>query len=222
MTVQIGKWIIVAGLAVVVSGCFTAPQKTPAASANRSATETTPDWKNNIVRMLDEDRRREGAAAPVAPQRQLETAERTPPPAGGGTQGQPSGAAGAKPVARDVPAASEQPRADDASASTRLIAPGDRLRIRVEKIDELTTEGPVNEAGAIVMPVVGAVPVAGLTVDLARAHVTRFLATDFLVDPRVELERVPMVSAIPQKAQAAGGTEVPVPAARPGGGRAPE
>jgi hypothetical protein len=88
---------------------------------------------------------------------------------------------------KPVPTAPGLPQVVD-NATPRLIMPGDRLSIRVDKVDELTTEGPVNAAGAIVMPVVGPVQVAGLTPVQARERVTKFLATDYLVNPRVELD----------------------------------
>lgn len=88
---------------------------------------------------------------------------------------------------KPVPTAPDLPQVVDNTA-VRLIAPGDRLSIRVDKVDELATEGPVNAAGVIVMPVVGPVQVAGLTPVQARERVTKFLATDYLVNPRVELD----------------------------------
>ena len=85
-----------------------------------------------------------------------------------------------------VAAVQGQPPAVDTTVA-RLIMPGDRLSIRVDKIDELTTDGPVNAAGAIVMPVVGPVQVAGLTPDQAREHITQFLAT--VDDGRLSLQK---------------------------------
>jgi hypothetical protein len=93
----------------------------------------------------------------------------------------------AAPTQKLMPVEGSLPHIVDTSAS-HLIGPGDLLNIRVAKIKELTTEGRVNQAGAIVMPVVGPVQVAGLTPSQAREHITKFLATDYVVNPLVELD----------------------------------
>ena len=76
---------------------------------------------------------------------------------------------------------------DSAVAATHRIAVGDVLEIKVFQADELGTAERVNDAGAIALPLVGAVSVAGLTTDEAERRIADALAKDYLQDPQVDV-----------------------------------
>lgn len=63
----------------------------------------------------------------------------------------------------------------------------DLLRVRVFQADELSTEARVDGTGQIALPLLGAVPVAGLTPAEAAALIAARLRKDYMRDPRVEV-----------------------------------
>jgi polysaccharide export outer membrane protein len=67
------------------------------------------------------------------------------------------------------------------------ITAGDVLEIQVFQADELSTTERVSDAGAIALPLVGAVPVAGLTAGDAERRIAQALAKDYLQDPQVNV-----------------------------------
>lgn len=163
---------------------------------------STPDWKAEIISLLKRDQLKEAASPSRAAQQQPDAVLQRPPPVDPSKQNQ-SGTEGLGPGAgtnphpsdtpiavvstqKTVPAEPRQPPALDASSSG-LIMPGDLLSIRVNKIADLPIEEHVSNAGEIMMPMVGAVQVAGLTPQQAKKHIARLLAAHHLVNPRVDL-----------------------------------
>jgi polysaccharide export outer membrane protein len=67
------------------------------------------------------------------------------------------------------------------------IGPGDVLEVEVFGNPDLSRSPIVQTSGAIALPLVGDVPVAGLTVGEAGARLTERLARDYLVNPQVEV-----------------------------------
>jgi polysaccharide export outer membrane protein len=86
-----------------------------------------------------------------------------------------------------------QPRIDDSAAYTALkepyrLATGDRLRIIVFGQDNLSNIYAVDGAGRIAMPLIGAVPVSGLTTQAAAQLIETRLRGGFIREPRVTVE----------------------------------
>ncbi|PYQ09445.1 MAG: hypothetical protein DMF83_03370 [Acidobacteria bacterium] len=119
-----------------------------------------------------------GLALAQAPPRPTPTPSPTPsprrPPSPAGT---PSPAA---PEASPTPAPTPAPE-------YRLGA-GDVLEVIVFGNDDLSRTTTVQTAGSISLPLLGEVPVAGLTVAEAKQKLTSLLARDFLVNPQVEMK----------------------------------
>lgn len=65
---------------------------------------------------------------------------------------------------------------------------GDVVRVTVYGEAELTRSYGVNDDGAISLPLVGPVPVRGLTVEMAAANVTAELAAGYIREPSVAVE----------------------------------
>jgi len=87
---------------------------------------------------------------------------------------------GAQPAA--APAAELQP----AEVRLESLGMGDMVRITVFRNPDLTTEARVNERGTILFPMIGEVPVAGLTPSQAGARIAEKLRTGrFVVNPEV-------------------------------------
>jgi polysaccharide export outer membrane protein len=87
---------------------------------------------------------------------------------------------GAQPAA--APAAELQPN----DVRLESLGMGDMVRITVFRNPDLTTEARVNERGTILFPMIGEVPVAGLTPSQAGARIADKLRTGrFVVNPEV-------------------------------------
>jgi polysaccharide export outer membrane protein len=81
------------------------------------------------------------------------------------------------------------PAAPPAALSAEYqVGPGDVLEVVVYGNDDLSRIPTVQTSGAIVMPLLGEVQVAGLTVAEVQRKVTNLLAKDYLVDPQVEVK----------------------------------
>lgn len=76
---------------------------------------------------------------------------------------------------------------DSAVVTNHRIAAGDVLDIEVFQAEELSTTERVNDGGAIVMPLINAVPVAGLTTEEAEQRIAAALAKDYLQNPQVNV-----------------------------------
>jgi len=68
------------------------------------------------------------------------------------------------------------------------VGPGDTLEINVFGNDDLSRIPTVQTNGAIVLPLLGEVQVAGLTLAEIQRKVTNLLEKDYLVNPQVELK----------------------------------
>jgi polysaccharide export outer membrane protein len=68
------------------------------------------------------------------------------------------------------------------------IGPGDVLDIAVFDNNDLSRAPTVQTNGAIALPLLGEVPVAGLTVAEVKNKLTTLLARDYLVNPQVEVK----------------------------------
>lgn len=181
-----------------------AKSNTPKQADQKSATDLkrTPDWKAEIISMLERDQSKEAANPSRFFQQQPVAVVQRPPPVDhpqqiqSGTEGHgPGDVTSSRPsdtpmavvsTRKTVPAEPRQPQSPDDSSSG-LIMPGDLLSIRVNRRAALTIQQYVSNAGEIVMPMVGSVLVAGLTLQQARNHIARLLAAHHLVNPRVDL-----------------------------------
>jgi polysaccharide export outer membrane protein len=70
---------------------------------------------------------------------------------------------------------------------THYISPGDVLKVTVFQVDDLSAEERVNPSGSIVMPLIGPVPVAGLTTEEAERRIEGALGANYLQDPQVDI-----------------------------------
>jgi polysaccharide export outer membrane protein len=101
-----------------------------------------------------------------------------------------AGATASPPPLAPVAAASAPDPASMASPAPSpeyRIGPGDVLEVEVFGNPELSRNPIVQTTGAVALPLVGEVPVAGLTVGEAAARITGLLARDYLVNPQVEV-----------------------------------
>ncbi len=67
------------------------------------------------------------------------------------------------------------------------IGPQDLLKVEVFQVDELTSRERVGDDGRIVMPLIGPIPVAGLTPQEAEDKIAYLLGVDYLQDPQVSI-----------------------------------
>jgi polysaccharide biosynthesis/export protein len=75
-----------------------------------------------------------------------------------------------------------------AAAQEYLLSPGDILRISVFKNPDLSLDARVSEAGAIAYPLVGSVPVSGLTLPAAERKIGQMLKDGgFVLNPQVNI-----------------------------------
>lgn len=83
-------------------------------------------------------------------------------------------------------------RADNAAPANgiHVLQAGDEIDVQVYREPELSGLFKLNAAGEIRHSLIGAVPLAGQTVDEAEAEFTRRLAKDYLVNPRVIVKLV--------------------------------
>ena len=87
-------------------------------------------------------------------------------------------------------AAALQPTASPAtfasvSTSDYQVRPGDVLQINVFQLQDFTREAPVDAAGTIALPLIGAVPVAGKTVRQIEEEIAQRLKAKYLQNPQV-------------------------------------
>ena len=78
------------------------------------------------------------------------------------------------------------PRLELAAPEAYRLGPGDELRVSVFGLDAMANSYAVDDTGAIAMPIIGAVPVAGKTLREAEALIAdKVLARNLVIDPRV-------------------------------------
>lgn len=68
-----------------------------------------------------------------------------------------------------------------------VLLPGDVVQVKVYQEDDLASTSRIGPDGAISMPLLGSVRVAGATINQATATITSLLAKDYLVSPQVTL-----------------------------------
>jgi polysaccharide export outer membrane protein len=98
-----------------------------------------------------------------------------------------SSRASAAPQSGDLTPAIVGVPTDPLGESHHVITPGDVLEISVFQADELSTRERVNDFGSVALPLVGAVPVAGLTTSGAEGRIADALGGDYLQDPQVNV-----------------------------------
>src|SRR6202167_6446245 len=75
-----------------------------------------------------------------------------------------------------------------AARATYLLGPGDVLRITVFKNPDLSLDVRVSDTGAIGYPLIGAVPVGGLTLAAAEKKIAKLLQDGgFVVNPQISI-----------------------------------
>jgi len=89
-------------------------------------------------------------------------------------------------VVPQLPSPSPSP-AGPAGTAEYAVGPGDVLDVVVIDNDELTRTSTVQTSGAITLPLLGEVTVAGLTLQEIRRKLTSLLERDYLVNPQVEV-----------------------------------
>jgi polysaccharide biosynthesis/export protein len=72
-----------------------------------------------------------------------------------------------------------------ASTSDYQVRPGDVLQINVFQLQDFNREAPVDAAGTIALPLIGAVPVAGKTVRQIEEEISQRLKAKYLQNPQV-------------------------------------
>ena len=72
-------------------------------------------------------------------------------------------------------------------AAEYYLGEGDTIQISVFGNSDLTTTARVTAAGAISFPLIGQVPVAGLTVEQVADRITKSLADGYILDPQVSV-----------------------------------
>jgi polysaccharide export outer membrane protein len=78
--------------------------------------------------------------------------------------------------------------ASPAASSVAKLGPDDLVEVSVYNVPELTTKARVNESGSLYLPLIGYVPVGGLTLDQAQALVEKRLSEGgFVKDPHVSI-----------------------------------
>jgi polysaccharide export outer membrane protein len=85
-------------------------------------------------------------------------------------------------------AAPEAPPATTEAARLESLGMGDMVRVTVFRNPDLTTDARVSERGTIVFPMIGEIPVAGLTPSQAGARIAdRLRAGKYVVNPEVNV-----------------------------------
>lgn len=75
-----------------------------------------------------------------------------------------------------------------AETETYRLGPGDRLRITVFNVDDLTGEYSISPAGNVAIPLAGDVPASGNTTEALSASIREKLTGAYVRDPKVTVE----------------------------------
>jgi protein involved in polysaccharide export with SLBB domain len=113
-------------------------------------------------------------AAAVAPSQPQSAAPAVTDPAGATSNGSTQTTALAAP-----------PQSALASGSDYRVMPGDILQINVFQVQDFNRDVQVDAAGNVVLPLIGAVPVAGKTVRDVESDIARRLKAKYLQNPQV-------------------------------------
>jgi polysaccharide biosynthesis/export protein len=92
------------------------------------------------------------------------------------------------PAARPAAPAAPSPSPAATPAPEYRLGAGDVLEVTVFGNDDLSRTTTVQTTGSISLPLLGEVPVAGLTVSEAKQKLTSLLARDYLVNPQVDVK----------------------------------
>jgi polysaccharide biosynthesis/export protein len=92
---------------------------------------------------------------------------------------------GAGPSASAVPPAASPAAFASVSTSDYRVRAGDVLQINVFQLQDFTREAPVDAGGTIGLPLIGAVPVAGMTVRQIEEEIAQRLKAKYLQNPQV-------------------------------------
>jgi polysaccharide biosynthesis/export protein len=92
------------------------------------------------------------------------------------------------PAPAEVPAPPPVPAEAPAPTGDYEVGPGDVLEVTVFGNDDLSRIPTVQTNGAVSLPLLGEVQVAGLTVAEVQRKITNLLARDYLVNPQVEVK----------------------------------
>jgi polysaccharide export outer membrane protein len=115
-------------------------------------------------------------------------AAQAPPPPTPAPSPTPSPRPAAPPSVTASPAAPASPAPAPTPAPEYRLGAGDVLEVIVFGNDDLTRITTVQTTGSISLPLLGEVPLAGLTVSEAKQKLTSLLARDFLVNPQVDVK----------------------------------
>jgi polysaccharide export outer membrane protein len=89
-----------------------------------------------------------------------------------------------------APAPSGNAPAIVATAGDYVLSPSDTIEMTVFREPDLTTRSRIGSDGAVQLPLIGDVRIAGLTVRVAREAIRKRYDADYLVDPQVYLNIV--------------------------------
>ncbi|WP_156840046.1 polysaccharide biosynthesis/export family protein [Novosphingobium aquimarinum] len=82
----------------------------------------------------------------------------------------------------------------DTSLATYRVGPGDVVNVSVFSVDSLTGQHQIDAAGNLTMPLLGAVPAAGLSTQELSDKLTQRLGAKYLQDPQVTVSLVTAVA----------------------------
>lgn len=100
-----------------------------------------------------------------------------------------AGSLSAAPGATMIPAIEGvPPNVAALSMATYQIGPGDQLQVDVFRVADLATKGQVDASGTFVMPLIGPVPISGLTPEQAGRRIAAELQKDYLQNPHVNVQ----------------------------------
>jgi polysaccharide export outer membrane protein len=85
------------------------------------------------------------------------------------------------------PAAAQPPSAAPTPSPDYVVGPGDVLEVEVFDNPDLSRTPTVQTNGMVALPLLGEVPVAGLTLAEVKARLTSLLGRDYLVNPQVDV-----------------------------------
>ena len=85
------------------------------------------------------------------------------------------------------PSAFPSPASSPLPSSDYVVGPGDVLEVEVFDNPDLSRTPTVQTNGMVALPLLGEVPVAGLTLAEVKARLTELLGRDYLVNPQVDV-----------------------------------
>lgn len=75
----------------------------------------------------------------------------------------------------------------DSSGADYILGPGDVIRVTVYDNEDLKTEARISDEGFVIMPLLGQVKLAGMTVAQASDHIITLLADGYIINPQVNI-----------------------------------